>query len=230
MAKPPGDNMGSLRLFLQLTVYYGAIGAVTALAIWTYPAVVEFLPIGGTKGLLNAPNGTLLTGSVDIGAGRVQSLGESLLWLAVAIAGALLTALPVSWTYIEVRNQEEYDQSLVETIVVLPIAVTSIIVIVHDSLALAFSLAGVVGAVRFRNTLKSSGDALFVLLAIGIGLASGIGALELAILMSFAFNYCFLVLWTTDYGARNGGRRYMRSHVRPREDDDSNPEAAAPIT
>jgi len=28
--------------------------------------------------------------------------------------------------------------------------------------------------------------------------------------MSLVFNYCFLVLWITDYGAKKGTHRYMR--------------------
>ncbi len=71
---------------------------------------------------------------------------------------------------------------------------------VHNSLALAFSLGGIVAVVRFRNTLKSTGDALYILVAIGIGLAAGVGAMEIAIVMSVAFNYCFLILWISDYG------------------------------
>ncbi len=51
---------------------------------------------------------------------------------------------------------------------------------------------------------------MFILLAVGIGLSAGIGALELAIVMSVAFNYTFLALWVTDYGDRRGlKRRYM---------------------
>ena len=55
----------------------------------------------------------------------------------------MLTALPSSWVYIAVRSSKDYDQSLVDTIVVLPIVVTSIIIIVQNSLALAF--VGVTG-------------------------------------------------------------------------------------
>ena len=91
-----------------------------------------------------------------------------------------------------VRNDDEYDQSLINTILVLPMVVTGIVIIVQNSLALAFSLAGIAGAVRFRNSLKSSGDALFILLAVAIGLSAGIGAVELAAVISMAFNYCFV--------------------------------------
>jgi hypothetical protein len=104
-------------------------------------------------------------------------------------------ALPVSWVYMEIREEHQYDQALDNTIVMLPVVVTGVVVIVQHSLALAFSLAGIAGAVRFRNSLKSTGDALFILLSIGIGLAAGIGALELAFAMSLGFNYCFMLLW-----------------------------------
>jgi hypothetical protein len=108
-----------------------------------------------------------------------------------------------------IRNDEEYDQSLINTIIVLPMVVTGIVIIVQNSLALAFSLAGIAGAVRFRNSLKSSGDALFILLSVGIGLAAGIGAVELAALVTVAFNYTFIVLWMSEYGERAGMKRYM---------------------
>ena len=54
-----------------------------------------------------------------------------------------------------IRNDDEYDQSLINTILVLPMVVTGIVIIVQNSLALAFSLAGIAGAVRFRNSLKA---------------------------------------------------------------------------
>jgi hypothetical protein len=111
---------------------------------------------------------------------------------------------------------------------ILPIAVRSIVVIVSHSLALAFGLAGIVGGVRFRNTLKSSGDALFILAAIGIGLAAGIGALEIALVMTVVFNYCFLLLWLTDFGAKKGSHRYMRHAFRRHHDDEYDREISVP--
>ena len=119
-------------------------------------------------------------------------------------------ALPVSWIYMEIRDEHQYDQALDNSIVMMPVVVTGIVVIVQHSLALAFSLAGIAGAVRFRNSLKSTGDAMFILLAIGIGLAAGIGAVELALVMSVGFNYCFLLLWLSQWGGR-GDKRFLRS-------------------
>jgi hypothetical protein len=204
--------MKAWRLFAQLSAYYLVIGVLVYTALKLFPAAGDYLPVGGVEALINQPqqagaNG--LTGVQVQQSHNVDSLGDSLFWLTTAIIGALLTALPVSWTYMSIRNSEEYDQSLISTIIILPLVVTGIVVIVHNSLALAFSLAGIAGAVRFKNSLISSGDALFILLSVGIGLSAGIGAVELAVVMSIAFNYGFLALWFTEYGERQGMKRYM---------------------
>ena len=197
------------RLFLQLSLFYLVVSGTVLALDFLVPAFGQFLPIGGAEGLLSGGSGDPFE-SIAIGATKVGNLTDSLVYLFIAVAGALLTVLPVSWTYIAIRDHEDFDQSLVETIILLPIIVTSIVVLVHNSLALAFSLAGIVAGVRFRNSLKSSGDVLFVLLGIGIGLGAGIGALEVSLVMSMAFNYVLLALWFLDYGWLEGARRYLR--------------------
>ena len=201
--------MRALQLWLRLTGYYAAVTIAAFAIARLYPGITDYMPVGGAESLLRGV-GQDPFDAIEIGADNVSGLAESILWLLIASIGALLTVVPVAWTYMAIRTQDEYEQSLVETIIVLPIAVTSVVVIVHNSLALAFSLAGIVGAVRFRNTLKSSGDALFVFLATGVGLSAGTGAIEVAIVTSVMFNYTFIGLWAADFGARRGAHRYMR--------------------
>lgn len=201
--------MRAAYLALRLTIYYAAATALVLLALRFIPEFRNYLPIGGAQTLLSGANHDPFT-AIEIGAEGVQDLKDSLLWLVVAVLGAILTVIPLAWTYMAVRTNEEYDQSLVETIIILPIAVTAIVIIVNESLALAFGLTGIVGGVRFRNSLKSPGDALYVLAAIGVGLAAGIGALEIALVMTVAYSYGFAVLWFSDFGARKGAHRYMR--------------------
>jgi hypothetical protein len=185
---------------------------VVLLAMYLWPGIRGYLPIGGVEQLISQPSHNPLKAAETVRAAHVGNLGQSLFWLAVAMAGALLASLPVSWVYMAVRNGDEYDQSLINTIIVLPMVVTGIVIIVQNSLALAFSLAGIAGAVRFRNSLKSSGDALFILLAVSIGLSAGIGAVELAALVSIVLNYTFAVLWLTEYGERKGMKRYLADY------------------
>jgi len=204
--------MRATRLLVQLTAYYVIIGLVIVVAVKLWPDLRGYLPIGGVEQLITQPSKSALAGTDTIRAEHVGNMGQSLFWLIVAIIGALLAALPVSWTYMAVRSGDEYDQSLVNTILVLPMVVTGIVIIVQNSLALAFALAGIAGAVRFRNSLKSSGDALFILLAVAIGLSAGIGAVELAAVISVALNYTFAVLWLTEYGEREGMKRYLADY------------------
>ncbi len=201
--------MKAIRLFGSLTVYYVSIGLIAWLVLVLYPGLADSIPVGGVKAIIAQADKSSALQGVEIPPTDVSSIGESLIWLAMAIIGALLAALPVSWVYMGIRSEDEYDQSLISTVLILPMVVTSIVVVVQNSLALAFSLAGIAGAVRFKNSLKSSGDALFILLAVGTGLACGIGAVELAVVMTIAFNYCFLVLWYTEYGERQGMKRYL---------------------
>ena len=208
-----------VHLFFKLTVYYVSVTAVVFTVVTMYPQLNAYLPIGGALSLLGDVKKDPFK-AIEINASQISSLGGSVLWMSIAIIGALLTILPVSWTYMSIRKRSDYDQSLVETIMILPISVTSLVFIVHGSLALAFGLTGIVAVVRFRNTLKSTGDALYILVAIGIGLSAGVGAMEVAIVMSLAFNYCFLILWMTDYGSHHGTRRYMRRARKPVHGDD----------
>ena len=196
------------KLLLRLTLYYAAIAVIVFLAVKIWPEFRNYLPVGGVEQLITQPAKNPLQGDA-IHAQHVANLGQSLFWLIVAIIGAFLCSLPVSWVYMSVRSGEEYDQSLVHTILVLPMVVTGIVIVVQNSLALAFSLAGIAGAVRFRNSLKSSGDALFILLAVGVGLSAGIGAVELAAVMSIMLSYCFTFLWMAEYGERAGMKRYL---------------------
>jgi hypothetical protein len=200
------------KLLIQITVYYLIIGLAVFIALKLWPELRGYLPVGGVEQLISQPAKNPLQASEAVRAAHVANLGQSIFWLVVAIVAALLVSLPVSWVYMAVRGGDEYDQSLVNTIIVLPMIVTGIVIIVQNSLALAFSLAGIAGAVRFRNSLKSSGDALFILLAVGTGLAAGIGAIELAAVISIAFNYTFAMLWITEYGEREGMKRFLADY------------------
>jgi hypothetical protein len=126
-----------------------------------------------------------------------EAFGSGREWLAVVVAmvGALLLMLPIVWAYVVTRSQRRIDHSVVTTITLLPIAVAAILVIIQDSLAVAFSLAGIAGVVRFRNALEDTKDAMYVFGAIAVGLGAGVGALEAAAALSVLFNGVVVALW-----------------------------------
>ncbi len=127
--------------------------------------------------------------------------------LAIASVGAIVMTIPITWAYFITSRVRRIDQSFLQTIMILPVVVTGISMIVLNSLALAFSLAGIVAAVRFRFALlKQPSDAMYIFVAIGIGLGSGIGALGVATVISFIFVVATMVIWRLEYGKTLSGR------------------------
>lgn len=131
--------------------------------------------------------------------GGAPRTGSSVLEAGIAMIGAVLLALPVTWVYLTTRAKRGYQQSVVQTLVILPMVVAGVVALVKDSLPLAFGLAAIVAAVRFRTALDDSKDAVYVFLATGIGLAAAVD-LPVAVVVSLLFNVTVLVLWQTDFG------------------------------
>jgi hypothetical protein len=103
----------------------------------------------------------------------------------IALTGALALALPVAAVYeFTNRKRTTLDRGVTQSILLLPPIVAGIVMVVQNSLALAFSLAGVATTVRFRSSLKDTNDAAYIFLAIAIGIATGAQALDVAAVVS----------------------------------------------
>jgi hypothetical protein len=192
-----GALVGSL--IVRLVLYYAALVAVMML-IWRYMPRSEIIAHESLDALFGSA-----TGAVE-GTGRHARLTEPPLnqttlavTVALAMFSSVLLALPTAWVYTRTRAKRGYQQSVVQTLIVLPLVVAGIVVMVKYSVALAFSLAGIVAAVRFRNTLDDSKDAVYIFLATAIGLASAVD-LPVALVISVLFNAVALALWYTDFG------------------------------
>ncbi|UCD25241.1 MAG: DUF4956 domain-containing protein [Gemmatimonadota bacterium] len=122
---------------------------------------------------------------------------QALVPVALGMVGALLLALPLSWTYSWTRRPKKVRRAIAQTLIALPVAVALVLFLVKGSLALAFSLAGVVAAIRWRTSLDNTMDAVFAFVAIGIGLATGVQYLFVAFIASAFFN--FLIVFMARY-------------------------------
>ena len=202
---------GRTRPFLRLLFYYVVLTAVMSLLVRFIPSVRDaFL----APAALSGEEGGNLVGPVSEGYGDKVSLNEALeriIATLLVIAGALSLVVPVAWVYM-LTKRFRYDPALVSSVIILPIVVAGIALVVKNSVALAFALAGIVAAVRFRNTLKDPRDAVYIFLVIGIGLSSGVQALDVALAMSFAFNFVVLLVWKFNIGSIYSGR-YARTGI-----------------
>src|SRR6185369_12044901 len=172
-----------------------------AALLWQLPQAKTVMH-GSLEALLSGGGGgEFLSKSQAAKRAAEVSIDETTLALTVAAAmiGAVLLALPVAWIYTLTREKRGYQQSVVQTLMILPPLVAGVVVLVKYSVALAFSLAGIVAAVKFRNTLDDSKDAVYVFLATAIGLAAAVD-IPVATVISILFNATMLVLWYSDFG------------------------------
>jgi len=186
-----------------ILLYYAFWVLVVYLLVRRFPGFSQYLPIGGV--------GELAAANLDSFEPVYTSVERNLLApsgplrLLFAAIGAGVLTVPVSWVYFITSRARRIDQSFLQTIMILPIVVTGIAMIVVNSLALAFSLAGVVAAVRFRFSLSQPSDAMYIFVSIGIGLGSGIGALGIAAVISLTFVLATLFIWKLEYGKTLSG-------------------------
>ncbi|MDH3304497.1 MAG: DUF4956 domain-containing protein [Gammaproteobacteria bacterium] len=201
-----------LRIAGRVTIYYAAMAAAVALLLAVFPGMIEQLPLGGVgdiadhgsysvydleEALLSADDEEL----DEIASATTQArLARGPAWLRGAISlvyvmtATLLLMLPVSWVYKAIHTDSIYDHSIDTTTLVLPAVVAGIVTVVQHSLALAFSLAGIVAGVRFRRALNDTFDTLFILSSIGVGIAAGVRSIEIAIVLTVFFNYAAIAV------------------------------------
>jgi hypothetical protein len=197
-------TMKSDRPVRRLLAYYAIVAVLVAILAYLFPGEIARI---AAKGLGDVPEGpTVLTdalaasptASVSFGPGTLLDVS---LTTALILIGALVLILPVTWVYMSARpSGGQHNQNVVQTLVILPLVVAGIVFIVQNSLALAFSLAGVVGAVRFRTTLRDSRDLVYIFLSIVIGFAAGVQSLAVGAVISVVFNFVIIITWHYDYG------------------------------
>jgi hypothetical protein len=174
----------------RLVAYYSLVVTLVIL-------VELALPLGlSGKARMLAPWLERLAFGTAIGTGALPAWVETIL----AMAAAFILTVPIVIVYVRTRTEEAYDESLVNTVLVLPSIVTAILVVVQSSLALAFSLTGIVAAVRFRSNVKDSRDALYIFAGVAIGFATGSHAPDVATAASLLFVVLELFAWRSGLG------------------------------
>ncbi len=184
--------------YVLLTGYYLIVVAGIYALITLFPALE--LESAFTMERFAGVSGGGFGGTVGVEAAQPRDPLETGLQALTAIIGALLVLIPVAWVYMLTKQEKGYDEAVVHTVLILPVPVTGLVIVVQNSLALAFALAGIVAAVRFRSTLEDTKDAVYIFLAIGTALAAGAQALGIAFVTSVAFNYLVMFMWKRKIG------------------------------
>ena len=194
-------------IIIRLLIYYAAWLLALSGVFHLFPQILHyvaqereriFVAKSVTSGADAVPS---LLGNIEEGVGRLVEPAHTIP-VMVALVLAFGVTLPITWVYRWTRPRKKYSQSFAQTLLVVPISIALVVFLVKGSLALAFSLAGIVGAVRFRTSLDEPIDAVYMFMAIGIGLASGTQLTTVAYLASLTFVIIALGVWKSNFGAQ----------------------------
>lgn len=94
-------------------------------------------------------------------------------------------------------NNPRASKNLMVTLVVLPILVQSVIMMVNGSVGAGLAVMGAFNLVKFRSAPGTSRELCYVFLAMGIGLATGMGYIGFGIIITFAAGLILALLGFT---------------------------------
>lgn len=95
-----------------------------------------------------------------------------------------------------------YTKNFAITLALMPIIVQVMIMMVNGNLGTAVAILGVFSLVRFRSRPGDSMEILAVMMAMAVGLATGMGFVTFAILLTVIICLVWLILFKTPFGEK----------------------------
>jgi len=199
------DFRTHLLFLLRLALYFAVLGMLLMLIFDSLPGMLGAEDFAENNGEITQTfieslfesSGQPPSLAYSTAAGRLAVLGV----LAFFFLGTVALMLPITWVYMY-THPNSYRRSLVTALLIMPICATATVWLIQDSLPLAFGLAALVAAVRFRIRLDNPLDGVYVFCAISVGLASGVGHLDVGFVMALFFSFCATLVWIARYGKR----------------------------
>lgn len=125
-----------------------------------------------------------------------QSIFETFLSVTLRLTLATLLAAMLAFRPRRVRNIIRRNPFVAQTQILLAVVSSALMMIVGDSAARAFGIFAAVSVVRFRTNIRDPKEVTVLLVSLSIGLATGVGRWELAVILSL---FTLLLLWGLEY-------------------------------
>ncbi len=135
--------------------------------------------------------------------------------MALTLGVSLLLGVLLAAVY---KYKSNYSKEFVITLSLMPSLIAVIIFLVNGNLGTSVAVAGTFGLIKFRSAAGSSKEMLAVLLAMTIGLATGMGYLGLAAIVTVFLSLAILIFENTKFVQVDKNRRHLVITV-PKEFD-----------
>ena len=122
------------------------------------------------------------------------SIGEVFENLIVSLICGLIISLFYRLTY----RGPGMSYSFINSLIVLSLITSVVIMVIGNNLARAFGLVGAMSIIRFRTAIKETQDIIFIFFALAIGMASGVGLHALALASTIFIGLILFILTKTN--------------------------------
>ncbi|MEO3801756.1 DUF4956 domain-containing protein [Nonomuraea sp. B1E8] len=138
--------------------------------------------------------------------------------IAIAMSLSFVLSAMIGWVYRATHRNVSYSQSYVQTLVVLGMLISLIMLVVGSNIARAFALVGALSVVRFRNAIKETRDVGFIFLVMGVGMAVGTRFYLLAVVAAVAISLIIMIMSRFNWFQLNVRRQVVKVQVPSDED------------
>lgn len=135
--------------------------------------------------------------------------------IIVSLSLAFVLSAIIGWVYRYTHKNVSYSQSYVQTLVMVGMIVSLIMLVVGSNVARAFALVGALSVIRFRNAIKETRDVGFIFLAMAIGMTTGTRFYVLAIAATVAVCLVMLIMYKFNWFKLDVQRQVVKVQVPP---------------
>ncbi|MBM3435320.1 MAG: DUF4956 domain-containing protein [Bacteroidetes bacterium] len=114
---------------------------------------------------------------------------------------ALICGLIIALVYRFIYKGPSYSVSYVNSLVLLTMMTSVVILVIGNNLARAFGLVGAMSIIRFRTAVRDVQDIVFIFFALCIGMASGVGLHVIALSGTIIISIVAIILVTFKFGS-----------------------------
>jgi len=132
--------------------------------------------------------------------------------LILALLLAFMCGQVMAWVYMYTHTGLSYSRNYVNSLIILPITVATVMTVLDNNLVTAFSLLAVFAIVRFRNIVRDTLDAIYILTLIVIGMACGTQKFTTAVIATLVMGLILIYLWFTSFGSRQRYNLILNLH------------------
>lgn len=142
-------------------------------------------------------------------ASILSTTGGSLTVSAAVICtvASIILGLGISFMYMK---QGKCSKNFAISLVVLPVLIQVVIMMVNGNLGTGVAVMGAFSLVRFRSVPGSSKEICAVFFAMAIGLATGMGFIAFAVMITVVVGALFLILTKTSFGEQKQGVKELK--------------------